>query len=407
MGVKKTKKNLFFQVDTIPLSRPRRNLARDFSDAVLAAEVAGFLWPEEKLFGCGSGGGAGGNGGNAVPAFQPANSTAGKIYNWCVFRERVLRRLRIPATRADVEAAARGEPGAAEWILALLRQRAERGGGGAGARREQAGAAATPPPTRVVRRKGGGGADLVSSHSYAPSPLVETRSNSNCRGGWRAAALAARVGCGGGGETPRATTAGAAAAKTKARTSSRREQPPPPQLAAAAASEQRRTRLLFPSSPAAAPLSAKRATTAAAAAAAATEARPAPSSLFSPSLPPLERENAALRGQVARLERLVLRQEAQIEALLEALEDASATAAAAAAATAAAAASAPASAAPSPAAAAAAENEEDDGPPPPQQQKILSSGMLKLPGGGGVSGSSFPSSSPLRALEGAVLIGRC
>jgi hypothetical protein len=313
----------------------------------------------------------------------------------------VLRKIGVPATRADVEAAARGEPGAAEWVLAMLRQRAERGGSG-GERRGAGSAAAAPaaaptPPGRVVRK--GGGVDVVSSHSYAaPSPLsLSSENNGNCRGGWRDAALAARIGrCGD--ETP------ATAAKRRTRMS-RREPPPPtgpkkrvmfspaeqqgaPPPSAAEQQQQQQEQQARPPPPLSCPALAL--------------ARRQASPSF-PSPPPdlllleLERENAALRGQVARLERLSLRQEAQVDALLEALEDASATAAAAAAASAA-------SAAPSPVAAAeAVETGGDEEPPPPQQQRrILSGGSLKLPGS-----LSFPSSSPLRALEGAVLIGRC
>ena len=314
-----------------------------------------------------------------MPAFQPASSISGKLYNWLTFRERVLRRIGVPATRVDVEAAARGETGAAEWILAMLRQRAERGSVGERRAGGAAAGAGVSTPTRVVR-KGGGGTDVVTSHSYAPSPLNDSGSN-NCRGGWRAAALAARVG-GGRNETP---------ATAKAKTMMSRREPPP----ATRGPEEKRAPLLFsPAAPHVAPpppSSAKKGTTAAAAI-----VRPASSS--SPRLLELERESAALKSQIARLERLSLRQEAQIEGLLEALEDASATAAAAAAAAAAA------SEAPSPVA--AVEHGDDDGPLQQQQQGILSSGSLKLPGGGNI-GSSFPSSSPLRALKGAVLIGRC
>jgi len=392
--------SLFLQkkkVDTIPLSRPRRNLSRDFSDAVLAAEVVGFLWPEAKLFGCcnsGSNGGNGGSGGHGtVPAFQPANSTSGKIYNWCVFRERVLRKIGVPATRADVEAAARGEAGAAEWVLAMLRQRAERG------EREREGGregrtAATAAKKEVVVRRKGGGVDLVSEHNYY-SPM----SGINCRGGWRAAALAARVR--GGNETPAAT---ARSRMSLGLGSSRREQQQP-------ATEHKQRSVLF--TPAALS-SAKKAAVEQKQqqeqqaprlfSSPAVLVRPSSSSTSSSSSL-LERENDALKSQVARLERLALRQEAQIESLLEALEEASATAAAAAAA-----AAAEASGAPSPVAVvtvvAESEEEERQQQQEPQQQKILSSGSLKL-FANSISGSVFPSSSPLRALEGAVLIGRC
>lgn len=37
---------LFAWVDTIPLSKPKKNINRDFSDGVLAAEVVAYYFPK-------------------------------------------------------------------------------------------------------------------------------------------------------------------------------------------------------------------------------------------------------------------------------------------------------------------------------------------------------------------------
>ncbi|XP_027488768.1 sperm flagellar protein 1-like, partial [Corapipo altera] len=57
---------LYRWLDTVPLSRPRRNIARDFSDGVLAAEVVKFFFPAMV----------------ELHSFVPASSTAQKLANW-------------------------------------------------------------------------------------------------------------------------------------------------------------------------------------------------------------------------------------------------------------------------------------------------------------------------------------
>lgn len=53
-------------VDDIPLTRPKRNIARDFADGVLVAEIVGHYFP--KLI--------------EVHNYPAANSYATKMYNW-------------------------------------------------------------------------------------------------------------------------------------------------------------------------------------------------------------------------------------------------------------------------------------------------------------------------------------
>ena len=55
-------------VDEIPLSRPKRSIARDFADGVLVAEIVCHYFP--KLI--------------ELHNYSNANGYAQKIYNWCV-----------------------------------------------------------------------------------------------------------------------------------------------------------------------------------------------------------------------------------------------------------------------------------------------------------------------------------
>ena len=55
-------------VDEIPLSRPKRSIARDFADGVLVAEIVCHYFP--KMI--------------ELHNYSNANGYAQKIYNWCV-----------------------------------------------------------------------------------------------------------------------------------------------------------------------------------------------------------------------------------------------------------------------------------------------------------------------------------
>lgn len=59
-------KDLYNWVDKIPLSRPKRNISRDFSDAVLTAEIIYYYFP----------------GIVELHNYQAVNSVQQKEYNW-------------------------------------------------------------------------------------------------------------------------------------------------------------------------------------------------------------------------------------------------------------------------------------------------------------------------------------
>lgn len=97
--------HLYGWVDEIPLSRPKRNIARDFADGVLAAEVVAHFLP--KLV--------------ELHNYPAANSLQQKLYNWDTLNVRVLRKLNATLSRADIEAICQAAPGAIEKFLHSLR----------------------------------------------------------------------------------------------------------------------------------------------------------------------------------------------------------------------------------------------------------------------------------------------
>ena len=62
-------------VDEVPLSRPKRNIARDFADGVLSAEIVSHYFPRMV----------------EVHNYPAANSYAQKVYNWCACVDAVIR----------------------------------------------------------------------------------------------------------------------------------------------------------------------------------------------------------------------------------------------------------------------------------------------------------------------------
>lgn len=99
--------DLYLWVDDIPLSRPKRNIARDFSDGVLVAEVVKNFQP--RLV--------------ELHNYSPANGLAQKLYNWSTLNQKVFRRLGFVLRHPECEAVAACAPGAIERVLKLLRIR--------------------------------------------------------------------------------------------------------------------------------------------------------------------------------------------------------------------------------------------------------------------------------------------
>ncbi|KAG2497415.1 hypothetical protein HYH03_004570 [Edaphochlamys debaryana] len=96
---------LYTWVDEIPLSRPKRNIARDFSDGVLMAEVVHHFFP--KLV--------------ELHNYSSANGLQQKMYNWNTLNAKVFKRLGFMVTKQDSEACCNCKPGAVERVLKLIK----------------------------------------------------------------------------------------------------------------------------------------------------------------------------------------------------------------------------------------------------------------------------------------------
>lgn len=88
-------------VDSIPLSRPKKNINRDFSDAMMMAEVIHHF--NSKIV--------------AVHNYPIANSVSKKIANWNTLHNKVLKKIGIPLTKQQIEDIANSQPGAIEQVL--------------------------------------------------------------------------------------------------------------------------------------------------------------------------------------------------------------------------------------------------------------------------------------------------
>ncbi|KAJ8014024.1 hypothetical protein DPEC_G00035950 [Dallia pectoralis] len=99
--------DLFAWLDKIPMSRPKRNIARDFSDGVMAAEVVKYFFP--KLV--------------ELHNFSPANSTVQKLNNWGTLNRKVFTKLNVLVPEETVKRIVMSTAGAVEPVLCLLRER--------------------------------------------------------------------------------------------------------------------------------------------------------------------------------------------------------------------------------------------------------------------------------------------
>ncbi|XP_054846183.1 sperm flagellar protein 1-like [Eublepharis macularius] len=100
---------LYSWVDAIPLSRPKRNIARDFSDGVLAAEVVKFYFPKMV----------------EMHNYVPANSTQQKLSNWGHLNRKVLNKLNFSVPEDVIRKIVQCSPGVVELVLIPLRQKIE------------------------------------------------------------------------------------------------------------------------------------------------------------------------------------------------------------------------------------------------------------------------------------------
>ena len=95
---------LYEWVDSMPLSRFKKSINRDFSDAVLMAEVLKYLYP--KLVN--------------LHNYPEVHSTKQKIYNWQTLNEKVFKKIEIPLSKKTIDSLANAEQGEIEKVLKKL-----------------------------------------------------------------------------------------------------------------------------------------------------------------------------------------------------------------------------------------------------------------------------------------------
>ena len=88
-------------VDEIPLSRPKRNISRDFADGVLMAEIVHHYFPKYV----------------ELHNYSQANSVTKKTYNWNTLNQKVFKKLNFQVSKKDIESIVRADPETIERVL--------------------------------------------------------------------------------------------------------------------------------------------------------------------------------------------------------------------------------------------------------------------------------------------------
>lgn len=95
---------LYAWIDAIPLSRPKRNIQRDFADGVLLAEVVAVYFPTLV----------------ELHNYGTANSVKQKMYNFETLNTRVLKKIGYNIPSSSIEDIVNCRPGAIESVLNAL-----------------------------------------------------------------------------------------------------------------------------------------------------------------------------------------------------------------------------------------------------------------------------------------------
>ena len=98
-------KNLYIWLDSFTLSRPRKNLSRDFSDARLVAEIIAYYNP--KMF--------------DINSFPTVNARNYKLSNWESLCRKALKYFNIELTQENIMDLVDGRPFAIENFLYVLK----------------------------------------------------------------------------------------------------------------------------------------------------------------------------------------------------------------------------------------------------------------------------------------------
>ncbi|KAB0795564.1 hypothetical protein PPYR_12403 [Photinus pyralis] len=101
---------LYRWIDGYSFSRQKRNISRDFSDAIPLAEILKHHYP--KLV--------------ELHNYTPKNSMTQKLINWQTLNRKVLSKLELTLTNDVMQELAHSVPGAIEKLLVSVKERVER-----------------------------------------------------------------------------------------------------------------------------------------------------------------------------------------------------------------------------------------------------------------------------------------
>jgi hypothetical protein len=145
---------IYAWIDAIPLSRPKRNIARDFSDGVMLAEVVAAYFPHLV----------------EIHNYPAANSQKQKVYNFETLNTRVLKKLGFSIPRPVIEDIVNGKPGAVENVLNTLQYKMAK-------YRERKGNASPTRPEGDDRSQGRGGEVFSNNNNNINNNNIPTKSN--------------------------------------------------------------------------------------------------------------------------------------------------------------------------------------------------------------------------------------
>jgi len=98
---------IYTWVDEVPLTRPKRNIARDFADGVLTAEIVHHYFP--RLV--------------EIHNYPAANSYAQKMYNWSTLNTKVFKKMGWQLRQEELDAIVNCQPLAVEKMLRQVQTR--------------------------------------------------------------------------------------------------------------------------------------------------------------------------------------------------------------------------------------------------------------------------------------------
>lgn len=93
--------SLYTWVDSIPLSRPKKNISRDFADGVLMAEIVKHYFP--RLI--------------ELHNYSSASSTGQKLYNWNTLNQKFFKKVGFNVSKQEISDIVNAKSGAIEVLL--------------------------------------------------------------------------------------------------------------------------------------------------------------------------------------------------------------------------------------------------------------------------------------------------